>query len=56
MKGRLERTRLGDVAMNIREVYTPRQCFLQVKLDMDTIQKLQVSLIRGEICLRLDFV
>lgn len=39
-KGRLESTYLGEVAEYIKEVFTPEMCFLDIKLDMEAIQKL----------------
>lgn len=41
-KGRLESTFLGEVAEYIKEVFTPEMCFLDIKLDMEAIQKLYI--------------
>jgi DNA-directed RNA polymerase III subunit RPC1 len=44
VKGRIEKTLLGDIAKYIKEVYTPRGCFLEVKLDINTISALKLEL------------
>lgn len=44
IKGRIEKTLLGDIAKYIKEVYTPRGCFLEVKLDLNTIDALKLEL------------
>lgn len=44
VKGRIEKTILGDIAKYIKEVYTPRGCFLEVKLDLKTIDALKLEL------------
>lgn len=44
VKGRLEKTTLGDVAEYIKEVYTPQGCFIAVKLDEEVIEKLKLEL------------
>jgi len=44
VKGRIETTVLGDIAEYITEVYTPQGCFISVKLDQETIQKLRLEL------------
>lgn len=33
VKGRIEKTELGDVAEYIKEVYTPQGCYLSIKID-----------------------
>jgi DNA-directed RNA polymerase III subunit RPC1 len=33
VKGRLEKTLLGDVAKTIKEVYTPKGCYIALELD-----------------------
>ncbi|KAJ2723726.1 DNA-directed RNA polymerase III subunit C1 (rpo31) [Coemansia sp. Benny D115] len=50
VKGRIERTYLGDIAMSIEEVYTITACFISVKIDMETIRKLQLELDLPQIC------
>lgn len=37
VKGRIEKTILGDIAKYIKEVYTPRGCYLEIKLDINAI-------------------
>lgn len=44
VKGRIEKTLLGDVATYIKEVYTPKGCYLEIELDMETIDKLHLEL------------
>ncbi|XP_029638657.1 DNA-directed RNA polymerase III subunit RPC1 isoform X1 [Octopus sinensis] len=45
VKGRIEKTLLGEVSEYVEEVYLPDDCFLLVKLDLDRIKllKLEVS-------------
>ena len=40
VKGRLEKTTLGDVCEYIKEVYSPHGCYLSIKLDFKTIEAL----------------
>jgi DNA-directed RNA polymerase III subunit RPC1 len=44
VKGRIEKTILGDVASYIKEVYTPRGCYLSVKLDIHAIDALMLEI------------
>lgn len=44
VKGRVEKTLLEDVARYIEDVYKENQAFLQVKIDVKTIEKLQLEL------------
>jgi len=45
VKGRIERTTLADISLYFKEVYEPaRGCFVSVKLDLETIRKLQLEL------------
>lgn len=44
VKGRIEKTLLGDIAKYIKEVYTPRGCFLEVKLDLKTVEALKLEM------------
>jgi len=37
VKGRLETTMLGDICKYIKEVYSPRGCYLSIKLDLNAI-------------------
>ncbi|XP_005098920.1 DNA-directed RNA polymerase III subunit RPC1 [Aplysia californica] len=45
VKGRIERTSLGEVSEYLEEVYLPDDCFILIKLDVDRIRllKLEVS-------------
>lgn len=45
VKGRIEKTLLGEVSEYLEEVYLPDDCFLLIKLDLDRIRllKLEVS-------------
>ena len=40
VKGRIEKTTLGDISEYIEEVYEPNGCYLRVKLDQKTINEL----------------
>mmetsp|Transcript_19920 Transcript_19920/g.14366 ORF Transcript_19920/g.14366 Transcript_19920/m.14366 type:complete len:169 (+) Transcript_19920:3184-3690(+) len=46
VKGRIEKTELGDIAEYIKEVYTPQGCYLSIKIDQKAIDalKLEVSI------------
>jgi DNA-directed RNA polymerase III subunit RPC1 len=44
VKGKLEKTLLGDVAVYIKEVFTPKGCYLAVKLDMQAIENLRLEI------------
>ena len=44
VKGRIEKTTLGDICNYIKEVYTPRGCYLSVKLDAETIEALKLEI------------
>ncbi|KAG0249377.1 hypothetical protein BG011_009370 [Mortierella polycephala] len=43
VKGRIEKTMLGDIAEFIEEVYKPDECYIGVRLDMDAIRRLQLE-------------
>jgi DNA-directed RNA polymerase III subunit RPC1 len=43
VKARIEKTKLGDVAEYIKEVYTPQGCYLSIKLDLAAIAALQLE-------------
>jgi len=43
VKGRIEKTELGDVAEYIKEVYTPQGCYLSVKIDLEAIKALKLE-------------
>lgn len=42
VKGRVEKTTLGDVAMFMDEVYDANETYILIRLDLDAINKLQV--------------
>jgi DNA-directed RNA polymerase III subunit RPC1 len=44
VKGRIEKTMLGEVAEYIEEFYSPQECYLSIKLDMNAIEKLQLTI------------
>lgn len=44
VKGRVEKTSLADVTFYIEDVYKESQAYLQIKIDLDTIEKLQLEL------------
>jgi DNA-directed RNA polymerase III subunit RPC1 len=44
VKGRIEKTRLGEVASYIKEVYTPRGCYLEIELNKQTLEALKLEL------------
>ncbi|KAI9497890.1 hypothetical protein BDB00DRAFT_755731 [Zychaea mexicana] len=43
VKGRVERTLLGDVAMYMEEVYDRDETYILIRLDLDAINKLQLE-------------
>ncbi|KAJ2785959.1 DNA-directed RNA polymerase III subunit C1 (rpo31) [Coemansia javaensis] len=50
VKGRIERTLLGDIAQSIEEVYTSTSCYLSIKIDMAAIERLQLEVTMADIC------
>jgi DNA-directed RNA polymerase III subunit RPC1 len=42
VKARIEKTTLGEIAEYIEDVFTPHDCHLSIKIDMNAISKLQV--------------
>lgn len=44
VKGRLETTLLGGICKYIKEVYSPKGCYLSIKLDLDVIEALKLEL------------
>ena len=44
VKGRIERTTLGEVSEYIEEVFAPHECYLAVKLDLPAIDALQLHI------------
>ncbi|OLY84404.1 DNA-directed RNA polymerase III subunit rpc1 [Smittium mucronatum] len=49
VKGRVESCLLGDIAECIEEVYRPSQCYLGIKIDLKTLEKLQLELTLDQI-------
>ena len=43
VKGRIEKTLLGEVSSYIEEIYEPDGCYIKIKLDMNRIKLLKVS-------------
>ncbi|XP_071808638.1 DNA-directed RNA polymerase III subunit RPC1-like isoform X1 [Asterias amurensis] len=43
VKGRMEKTRLGEVSEFIEEVFLPDDCFILIKLDLDRINLLKLE-------------
>ncbi|XP_017880116.1 DNA-directed RNA polymerase III subunit RPC1 isoform X1 [Ceratina calcarata] len=50
VKGRIEKTTLGEVTEYIEEVYLPDDCFLLIKLDVDRIKLLKLEVDVNSIC------
>ena len=44
VKGRIEKTMLGEVSEYIEEFYSSSECYLAIKLDMNAIEALQLSI------------
>ena len=44
VKGRLEKTLLGGIASYIKEMYTPKGCYLEIELDLKAIEALQLQI------------
>jgi len=44
VKGRVEKTLLSDIAFYIEDVYINNQAYLQIRIDLGTIEKLQLEL------------
>lgn len=43
VKGRIEKTTLGDVAMYMDEVYEPNETYILLRIDLDAINRLQLE-------------
>eukprot|EP00232_Nephroselmis_pyriformis_P008411 CAMPEP_0182876754 /NCGR_PEP_ID=MMETSP0034_2-20130328/14327_1 /TAXON_ID=156128 /ORGANISM="Nephroselmis pyriformis, Strain CCMP717" /LENGTH=1384 /DNA_ID=CAMNT_0025009559 /DNA_START=143 /DNA_END=4294 /DNA_ORIENTATION=- len=43
VKGRIERTTLGEVARHIKAVFAPGECYVAVRLDSYTVENLQLD-------------
>jgi len=44
VKAGIEKTTLGDVCLYMKEVYTPTQSYISIKLDMDAIEQLKLDI------------
>jgi DNA-directed RNA polymerase III subunit RPC1 len=44
VKGQIEKTTLGEIAVHIKEVFARDQAYLSVKLDMDAIEQLHLNI------------
>jgi DNA-directed RNA polymerase III subunit RPC1 len=44
VKGRLETTVLGDICKYIKEVYSPKGCYLSIKLDLNAMEALMLEI------------
>lgn len=53
VKGRIEKTMLGEVSEYLEEVFLPDDCFVLVKLDLDRIRLLQLEVTVDTICLSI---
>lgn len=53
VKGRIEKTLLSDVVFYIQDVYKDNMSFLQVKIDLSTIEKLQLELTIEDIAIAI---
>ncbi|GMM34106.1 DNA-directed RNA polymerase III core subunit [Saccharomycopsis crataegensis] len=49
VKGRIEKTKLGDISSYIQDVYSETQTYIEVKLDLKTIERLQLELTVEEV-------
>jgi hypothetical protein len=43
VKGRIEKTTLGDVAMYMEEVYEPNETYILIRIDLEAINRLQLE-------------
>ena len=53
VKGRVENTKLGEVSLYMKEVYRKGNAYLAVRLDMDTIRKVQLDIDLIEVAIRI---
>lgn len=53
VKGRVERTLLGEIAMYMKEVYRQGDAYIAVRLDLDTIRKVQLDIDLFEVAARI---
>ena len=43
-KGKLEKTLLGDIAYYVKEVFTPKGCYLSIKVDTAVVENLRLDI------------
>ena len=56
VKGRIEKTTLGEVSEYLEEVFLPDDCFLLIKLDVERIKLLKLEVSAGSIrCVLTNF-
>ncbi|XP_030835383.1 DNA-directed RNA polymerase III subunit RPC1 isoform X1 [Strongylocentrotus purpuratus] len=53
VKGRIEKTLLGEVSEYIEEVFLPDNCFVLIKLDLDRIRLLKLEVSAESICMSI---
>ncbi|CCE64382.1 hypothetical protein TPHA_0H01760 [Tetrapisispora phaffii CBS 4417] len=53
VKGRIEKTLLSDVAYYIEDVYRDNRTFIRIKIDLSTIEKLQLELTIEDIAIAI---
>ncbi|XP_072164609.1 DNA-directed RNA polymerase III subunit RPC1-like [Diadema setosum] len=51
VKGRIEKTLLGEVSEYLEEVFLPDRCFVLIKLDLDRIRLLKLEVSAESICM-----
>jgi DNA-directed RNA polymerase III subunit RPC1 len=44
VKAGIEKTTLGEISRHIKEVYSAGQCYISIKLDMETIEQLKLNI------------
>ncbi|KAI9595031.1 beta and beta-prime subunits of DNA dependent RNA-polymerase [Syncephalis fuscata] len=44
VKGRVETTKLGDIAQCVDEIFSPNRCYLEIRLDEQIMRKLQLEI------------
>eukprot|EP00835_Amoeboradix_gromovi_P002001 NODE_104_length_19952_cov_0.449000.p1 type:complete len:1361 gc:universal NODE_104_length_19952_cov_0.449000:14372-18454(+) len=49
VKGRIEKTLLSEICNYIEEVYKPGECFIEMQVDIDTINKLQLEITANDL-------
>ena len=49
VKGRIEKTVLSEICNYIEEVYKPGECFIEMEVDIETINKLQLEITANDL-------